>query len=107
VPFMGVVLAPIALLHGGSAAQQGEWLPKLASGEVMAAAAISEPIAGARDGAGVTASGGRLSGKALFVPGGMAAGLLVVADVEGRLHLVRGEAAGLSRTLMKGIDETR
>ena len=107
VPFMGVVLGPLALLRGGSAAQQAEWLPKLASGEVMAAAAISEAVAGARDGAGVTASGGKLSGKVLFVPGGMAAGLLIVADSSGGLHLVRGDAAGLTRTLMPGIDETR
>ncbi|THD72753.1 acyl-CoA dehydrogenase family protein [Phenylobacterium sp.] len=107
VPFMGVVLGPIALLRGGSPEQKALWLPKLASGEVMAAAAISEPIAGARDGAGVTASGGKLFGKALFVPGGMAAGLLIVADTGGRLHLVKGDAAGLTRTLMPGIDETR
>jgi alkylation response protein AidB-like acyl-CoA dehydrogenase len=107
VPFMGVVLAPIALTRGGSPAQQAEWLPKLASGEVAAAAAISEPIAGARDGAGVTAKGGKLSGKASFTPGGMAAGLVIVADTGGGLHLVRGEAAGLTRTLMPGIDETR
>lgn len=107
VPFMGVVLGPIALMGGGSAAQQAEWLPKLAAGEVMAVAAISEPIAGARDGAGVTAAGGKLTGKALFVPGGMAAGLLIVADRSGGLHLVRGDAAGLTRALMPGIDETR
>jgi alkylation response protein AidB-like acyl-CoA dehydrogenase len=107
VPFMGVVLAPIALARGGSEAQQQAWLPKLASGEITAAAAISEPIAGAREGAGVTAAGGKLTGKALFVPGGMAAGLLVVADRDGGLHLVRGDAGGLTRTLMPGIDETR
>jgi alkylation response protein AidB-like acyl-CoA dehydrogenase len=107
VAFMGVVLAPVALVRGGSAEQQAEWLPKLASGEVLAAVAISEPVAGARDGAGVTAAGGKLTGKALFVPGGMAAGLLIVADQAGGLHLVRGDAAGLARTLMQGIDETR
>jgi alkylation response protein AidB-like acyl-CoA dehydrogenase len=107
VPFMGVVLGPIALMRGASPAQQAEWLPKLAAGEVMAVAAISEPIAGARDGAGVTAAGGKLTGKALFVPGGMAAGLLIVADRAGGLHLVRGDAAGLRRALMPGIDETR
>jgi alkylation response protein AidB-like acyl-CoA dehydrogenase len=107
VPFMGVVLGPLALLRGGSAEQQAEWLPKMASGAVMPAACISEPIAGARDGAGVTAEGGKLSGKALFVPGGMAAGLLIVADTAGGLHLVRGDAHGLTRSLMPGIDETR
>jgi alkylation response protein AidB-like acyl-CoA dehydrogenase len=107
VPFLGVVLAPLALARGGSAAQQAEWLPKLAAGEVTAAVAISEPVAGARDGAGVTARDGRLSGKALFVPGGLAAGLLLVADRDGGLHLARGDAAGLGRALMPGIDETR
>lgn len=107
VPFLGVVLAPLALRLAGTEAQRAEWLPKLAAGEVLAAVAISEPIAGARDGAGVDASAGRLTGKALFVPGGLAAGLIVVADRAGGLHLVRGDAAGLSRTLMTGIDQTR
>ena len=107
VAFLGAVLAPIALLRGGTAEQQARWLPKLASGEVLAAVAISEPIAGARDGAGVTASGGKLTGKALFVPGGMAADLLIVADSGGGLHLVCGDAVGMSRTLMPGLDETR
>ncbi|MGZ6014934.1 MAG: acyl-CoA dehydrogenase family protein, partial [Phenylobacterium sp.] len=107
VPFMGVVLGPLALLRGGTTEQQAEWLPKLASGAVMAAACISEPIAGARDGAGVTAKDGRLTGKALFVPGGLAADLLIVADAGGGLHLVHGDADGLTRSLMPGIDETR
>ncbi len=107
VPFMGVVLAPLALIGGGTAAQQAEWLPKLAAGEVTAAVAISEAVAGAREGAGVTAKGGKLSGKTLFVPGGMAAGLIIVADTKGGLHLARGDAAGLSRSLMLNLDETR
>ena len=107
VPFMGVVLGPLALMLGGSEGQRTEWLPRLAAGEVVAAVAISEPIAGARDGAGVDAAGGRLTGKALFAPGGMAAGLIVVADRTGGLHLVRGDAAGLTRSLMTGIDQTR
>ena len=107
VAFLGVVLGPIALLRGGTAQQQARWLPKLAAGEALAAVAISELIAGARDGAGVRASGGKLTGKALFVPGGMAADLLIVADSGGGLHLVRGDAGGMSRTLMPGLDETR
>jgi alkylation response protein AidB-like acyl-CoA dehydrogenase len=107
VPFMGVVLAPLALVAGGTDAQRAAWLPKLASGEVLAAAAISEAVAGARDGAGVTAKGGKLSGKAMFIPGGMAAGLLLVADQAGGLHLVRGDAPGLTRTLLPSIDATR
>jgi alkylation response protein AidB-like acyl-CoA dehydrogenase len=107
VAFMGVVLAPLALRLGGSEAQRAEWLPKLATGEVLAAAALSEPIAGTRDGAGVVAKEGKLSGKALFIPGGLAAGLLLVADMAGGVHLVRGDAAGLTRSFMPSIDATR
>jgi len=107
VAFLGAVLAPLALMRGGSDAQKTEWLPRLASGEVQAALAISEAVAGARDGAGLTAKGGKLSGKALFVPGGLGAGLIVAADTAGALHLVRGDAAGLTRSPMPGIDATR
>ena len=107
IPFLGVVLAPLALMSGGTEAQRGEWLPRLAAGEVTAAVAISEPVAGARDGAGVTAANGRLTGKALFVPGGLGADLLVVTDRNGGLHLVRGDAAGLTRQFMPGLDQTR
>ena len=55
-PFLGsAVLAPLALRLGGSDDQKRAWLPKLAAGEATAGVAISEPIAGARDGAGVAA----------------------------------------------------
>ena len=107
VPFLGAVLAPLGLRLAGSSEQQSRWLPKLASGEVTAAVAISEAVAGARDGAGVTASGGKLSGKALFVPGGLGADLLIVADTGGALHLVDGKTSGLTREIMTGIDLTR
>ena len=36
VPFLGVVLAPLALMAAGTPAQQADWLPKLATGEVLA-----------------------------------------------------------------------
>jgi alkylation response protein AidB-like acyl-CoA dehydrogenase len=107
VPFLGVVLAPLALRLGGSQTQQDEWLPKLASGEVTAAVAIGEAVSGARDGAGVTAKDGLLTGKALFVPGGWGADLVIVADQDAGLHLVRNMEAGVVNTLMQGIDDTR
>lgn len=107
-PFLGsCVLAPLALLKGGSADQQREWLPKLASGDVVAGVAIAEPIAGARDGAGVAAAGGTLTGKTLFVTDALTAGLFVVADKTGALHLVRSDAPGLTRAPMTSIDLTR
>ena len=95
VPFLGAVLGPLALQAAGSEAQQAEWLPKLASGKTIAAIAIGEQVAGARDGAGVTAENGRLTGTALFVPGGMNADVVVVADRAAGLHLVEKAAEGV------------
>src|SRR6185369_1821733 len=36
VPFLGHALATLAIARGGSAAQQAEWLPRLAAGEARA-----------------------------------------------------------------------
>lgn len=104
-PFLGsAVLAPLALKLAGTAEQQALWLPKLASGEAIAGVAISEAVAGARDGAGVTASGGRLTGKALFALDAPGADLLIVADRAGGLHLAQ---VAQSADLMGSLDATR
>ena len=104
-PFLGsAVLAPLALKLAGSSEQKARWLPKLAAGEVTAGVAISEPIAGARDGAGVTASGGRLTGKAMFALDAAGAGLLIVADRQGGLHLAQRASAMAG---LPSIDATR
>ena len=104
-PFLGsAVLAPLALKLAGSSEQKARWLPKLAAGEVTAGVAISEPIAGARDGAGVTAAGGRLSGKAMFALDAAGAGLLIVADRQGGLHLAERASAMAG---LPSIDATR
>jgi alkylation response protein AidB-like acyl-CoA dehydrogenase len=104
-PFLGsAVLAPLALTLAGSAQQQALWLPKLAAGEAIAGVAISEAVAGARDGAGVDAVCETLNGKALFALDARGADLLIVADRQGRLHLVTDSA---SQTPMDSIDATR
>ena len=104
-PFLGTaVLAPLALTLAGTPEQQARWLPKLAAGEVTAGVAIAEPVAGARDGAGVTAANGRLSGKSLFVLDGLGADLLIVADRTGGLHLVDSPPLAAR---MDSIDATR
>jgi alkylation response protein AidB-like acyl-CoA dehydrogenase len=104
-PFLGsAVLGTLALTQAGSAEQQARWLPKLASGEATAGVAISEAVAGARDGAGVEASGGRLNGFSLFAIDAQEADLLVVADRAGGLHLVERPAEVAD---MATIDATR
>ncbi len=106
-PFLGAALAAIALKDGGSPAQQSHWLPRLAAGEVLAGVAISEAVAGARDGAGVTAAGGRLTGTSLFVIDAAEADLFIVADRAGALHLAPGDAPGITRVALTTIDLTR
>ena len=104
-PFLGTaVLAPLALMLAGSAEQRGRWLPKLAAGEAVAGVAISEPIAGARDDAGVTAAGGRLDGRTLFALDAPGADLLIIADRGGGLHLASTWEAAEP---MPSIDATR
>jgi len=108
VPFIGsCVMAPLALMQSGSPAQQSEWLPKLASGKTLAGIAISESVSGARDGADVTASNGKLSGKSLFVIDSADADIFVVADKTGALHLVDAKAKGLKKIVLETIDRTR
>lgn len=104
-PFLSTaVLAPLALRLAGDEAQRREWLPRLAAGEAVVGAAIAEPIAGARDGAGVTAAAGRLTGKALFAMDAHGADLLLVADRTGGLHLAAGADDAAP---MASIDATR
>ncbi|MDQ8730173.1 acyl-CoA dehydrogenase family protein [Bradyrhizobium sp. LHD-71] len=108
VPFVATaVMAPLALMAGGTATQQARWLPKLASGEVRAAVAVSEYAGGARENAGVSAKDGRLSGKALFAIDFAGADIIIVADRELRLHLVLANAAGLTMRALPTIDRTR
>lgn len=105
--FVGAhVMAPLAIMSGGSEAQQETWLPRLASGAAAAAVAVTESIT-RRDGAGVAASNGRLHGTALFVLDAAGSDVIVVSDATGRQHLVATDAAGVELTPLATIDKTR
>ena len=99
------VMVPTALLLAGSEAQRRDWLGRIAAGKTIVGAALSER-SGARLGAGVTATHGKLSGKSLFVLD-FEADAYLVADVAGGLHLVAADASGLSRTALETVDRTR
>jgi len=108
VPFVGTaVMAPLALMMAGTSAQQKRWLPKLASGEARASVAVTEYAGGARENAGVAASCGALSGKALFAIDFAGADIFIVADRDRRLHLVEAKAKGLTTRALPTIDRTR
>ena len=108
VPFVAsAVMGPLALRMAGSPAQISEWLPRLASGERRLGVAVAETAAGRREDAGVTASGGRLDGRALFVLDAAGSDAFIVGDLAGDLHLVTGDTPGLSQTPLESIDRTR
>ena len=107
-PFLGsAILAPLALMIGGSPTQKTTWLPRLASGEVQAGVAIGDAISGARDRSGVVASHGRLSGSSLFVIDPIDAAFFIVADTTGDLYLVTADAPGVALSGLATIDRTR
>ncbi|MBI5259907.1 MAG: acyl-CoA dehydrogenase family protein [Burkholderiales bacterium] len=109
------IVAVAALRAGGSAEQQAEWLPKLASGEVIATLAVDEGVKHRPLNTALTAriEGGELllDGAKTFVLDGHVADVLIVVartagqpgDAEGlTLALVPRTATGVSveRTIM-------
>ncbi|MGB7404605.1 MAG: acyl-CoA dehydrogenase family protein [Pacificimonas sp.] len=103
---LGNAMAAIAISAAGTEAQKAEWLPKLAAGSVHFGIAASEHV-GAREAAGVTASDGKLNGKALFALDAEVASHLVVTDRTGALHIVDVRADGTERADMRAVDRTR
>jgi len=119
--FASVCLAANAILNAGSEEQKQALLPGIASGEMIATLAFTEP-SGKWDAPGITmeatpdGSGGHtLSGTKMFVLDGHTAGLIVVAarsagsgGTEGiSFFTVDGSAAGLTRTALPTMDQTR
>jgi alkylation response protein AidB-like acyl-CoA dehydrogenase len=107
-PFLGsAVMAPLALRAAGTAAQQAEWLPRLATGECRFGIAANELVV-RREGAGITLAQDRLHGLALMVIDGLGADqFLVPIDGGASLARVDARAPGLEATPLRTIDRTR
>ncbi len=109
-PFLSTgLLAARALIDGGSAAQQADWLPRFAAGEAIAAVAIDEGTKHRPDRIQTRAeragNGWKLNGsKALVVDGHIADVLIVAARTDDGvgLFLIDPGTSGLSieRTVM-------
>jgi alkylation response protein AidB-like acyl-CoA dehydrogenase len=113
--FSTVVLAANTLLQAGDAAAKQELLPGIASGETIATLAFTEP-SGKWDESGITleatgsGSDWKLNGTKMFVLDGNTASLIIVAAKTGKgvsLFTVAGDAAGLTRTNLSTMDQTR
>jgi alkylation response protein AidB-like acyl-CoA dehydrogenase len=130
VPFLSTVaLATPALLRLADSDFQREWLPKIASGDLIATLAVLETsspadaspgsLPGGWDATGITmyaSSDGndyRLSGTKDFVSDGASAELILVVarDEHGSgefgVFAVTGDAEGLVRKTLPALDETR
>jgi alkylation response protein AidB-like acyl-CoA dehydrogenase len=113
--FSTVVLAANTLLHSGDDAAKAKYLPGIASGETVATLAYTEP-SGKWDDSGITmeataaGDGWTLTGTKMFVLDGHTADLIIVAAKTGKgtsLFAVQGDAAGLTRTALSTMDQTR
>jgi alkylation response protein AidB-like acyl-CoA dehydrogenase len=85
-----------ALLLAGTDAQKQEWLPKIASGEVIATIAIDEGAHHAPGKSKLKFEGGKLTGSKQYVADGHIADVIIVAGGDA-LYLVKGDAAGMKR----------
>jgi alkylation response protein AidB-like acyl-CoA dehydrogenase len=118
--FATVVLAANAIMNAGSEDEKAALLPGIASGETIATLAFTEPN-GKWDADGITleakGSGSEytLDGTKMFVLDGHTADLVVVvartAGTSGEdgisFFTVAGDAAGLTRTPLATMDQTR
>ncbi len=118
--FSTVVLAANAILNVGSDADKKALLPGIASGETKATLAFTEPN-GKWDASGIemqaTSDNGNwtLSGEKMFVVDGHVADVIVVvartagsSGTDGiSFFAVDGNAAGLTRTALATMDQTR
>jgi alkylation response protein AidB-like acyl-CoA dehydrogenase len=96
-PLAASAAAASAILLGGSEDQKAKWLPRIASGELVATLAVDE---GPRfDPAAIAAKveGGKLSGTKAFVAEGDSAGLFVVAATDGLYLVEAGAGVTVSR----------
>ena len=113
--FSSVVLAANTLIHSGDDAAKKDLLPGIASGETIATLAITEPN-GKWDESGIEATatndGGtwKLNGTKSYVIDGHTADVIIVAARTSAgisLFSVAGDAAGLTRTPLATMDQTR
>lgn len=95
-PLVVTSLAAAAIVDGGSDEQKAKWLPRIASGEVIATLALDE---GPRFNPSLCNSrveGGRMYGSKAFVAEGSAAHLFVVGASDGFYLIATGEGVRVS-----------
>jgi len=105
-PWIGHILAGLAIAKAGSPAQVERWLPRLASGEAVGAVALMEGEAWAPHGWTLDGSAS-LNGAKDYVMGLEEADVFVVGLKGGALALVEASTPGLQRSVWASTDRTR
>ena len=95
-PLVATTVAASAIVLGGSADQQAQYLPRLASGELIGTLAIDEGARHTGAGGGAVVTDGKLSGTKTFVAEAHSAGLFVVSAQDGLYLVENGEGVTLS-----------
>jgi alkylation response protein AidB-like acyl-CoA dehydrogenase len=103
-PFLATTLAAAALADAPADVRDA-YLPRIASGELIATVAVEQQAAGQRPAPQVTAAGGTLTGVVPYVLDGHLARLLVVAATDGVYAVQAG--AGVQVELLETTDQTR
>lgn len=101
-PLSSTAVAASAIAMGGDDAAKADWLPRIASGDVVATLAIDEGPHHTIEGLRTRVEGGRLSGTKAFVAEGDSAQFFVVAAADG-LYLVGGDD-GVTRSPRRMAD---
>jgi alkylation response protein AidB-like acyl-CoA dehydrogenase len=106
-PFAGsIVMATLAFIHGATEAQQDEFLPRIAAGELRFGVAFAG-FTGQTGTASATLRGDKLSGR---VTGAIDAGApthLLVFLPDGQAAVVAADATGVSMNMHRSLDRTR
>ena len=100
------VMAPIAILNGGSEDQKKLYLPDIASGKISFAVGFSEFI-GARENCEIIFKDGKLNGRSIFVLDSRDASHIMVADKDGKIYIASMNSKGLTKNHLTTVDKTR
>jgi alkylation response protein AidB-like acyl-CoA dehydrogenase len=95
-PLVATTLAGSAIVLGGSEGQKAQYVPRLASGELVGTLAIDEGARHTGGQAGAAVQDGKLSGTKTFVAEAHSAGLFVVSAHDGLYLVENGEGVTVS-----------
>ena len=106
-PFLGHVLAAVAIEAGGSEEQKKKWLPGLATGDQIGTIALAEAEGRWQPEEWKLAASSTISGVKDFVPSGRLSTLMVVGLEDGQLGVVETRSDGVTLEEVDGADRSR